>query len=1011
MSYSSSPSPPRKRRRMSSPTYDDQLAFPGRDELEAIDKLELSLSQASSLFRKGTSIVLATGTSSQDCFGLEISHRVSDSTDLSVSVPCHASSPRQHAPPPRSHDIDDPFSSTSRSPTRLLSASVSNDQHTNITLRPSDLESGQGEDDISVEQERDTIPSNIGFTSASGLVTSSMGFTSASALPSKSATVPRDASYSPPPFGALDENAQSDTPIARVFDTTGNKLFSTFTSFGKQKNIFQPSAAAMRTALERAQRWAAEDSDLYVDLPGDHPETTADGSILPRKAQAAVESVSFQGTRIDATASESASEGPLASGRTNVAYDIVGPPNLVRDVAGETFRSAAYLSNPTALESHPRQTSSALGIEGTPSLKPFKSPMPNPSATRNSGNPQHTSSLFNTVASTPTRVPKPGVPDSSFSSAVTASSLRFSTPMHIRGTPIRNGPMKKFVTPFKPGMRPGEAGHKQLKARYDGDRDNITSGSRTEITSSINSGPRKPTRRRFFDLSTMRGRMTLASSGFQPGKHGPEVLTNLGINVAELHDINPKSALQHRFHVLPQGISYTDSVSRGPTDALWELKELGCHMATQEWVDNHWSLILWKLAGMVALNPESEADNDRKRWSWAETMRQLRYRYEKELNCGARPALRLIAAQDASAGLHMVFCVSDITWSGSGTGDDGLPLVPHPTLELTDGWYRLRAQADDVLARAARRGIIRVGRKIAVCGASLPRNAEPCEVLEAYDKVKLNITGNGSHLAPWYTKLGFQPRPAIATLHALSPEGGVVPCLQLVVTKVYPIAFIEFRKDVDGNVMREGPRREKEELAAQDAWSQKREHEYRRLRKEAEDKQKLLLEWAHRFQLKSGGDWHPRDDEDMPEHIESMFDDCEYASDPSSVLRRASKAEAGWLARFAQERAEQEREAVDLGLERELQSTCPPREVRSFRVLLTHDACTTRRPARRVAELTVWDVLSLGFDGTPAGHFKEGQRFQVTNLLPTQKNAWMDRGVEGAHVYLSTSKTSRWIKL
>ena len=62
--------------------------------------------------------------------------------------------------------------------------------------------------------------------------------------------------------------------------------------------------------------------------------------------------------------------------------------------------------------------------------------------------------------------------------------------------------------------------------------------------------------------------------------------------------------------------------------------------------------------------------------------------------------------------------------------------------------------------------------------------------------------------------------------------------------------------------------------------------------------------------------WHA---DDMPEHIESMFDDCEYASDASSVLRRVSKSEAGWLARFTRERAKQEREALELGLEQELQ--------------------------------------------------------------------------------------------
>jgi breast cancer 2 susceptibility protein len=210
-------------------------------------------------------------------------------------------------------------------------------------------------------------------------------------------------------------------------------------------------------------------------------------------------------------------------------------------------------------------------------------------------------------------------------------------------------------------------------------------------------------------------------------------------NVAELLDLSLKSALQHRFHLSIQGILSSDPVPlhlRGSVDALRDLKAIGCHLATQEWVDNHWSLILWKLAGMAALDPESEADVDRRRWSWSETMRQLQYRYafpsifyyvnrapahsyEKELNCGARPALRLIAAQDVSAGFHMILCVSGIVWSESGIGDDGLPLVPHPTLELTDGWYRLRTRVDEALARAARRGVIRVGRKIAVSGTSV----------------------------------------------------------------------------------------------------------------------------------------------------------------------------------------------------------------------------------------------------------------------------------------------------
>jgi hypothetical protein len=57
----------------------------------------------------------------------------------------------------------------------------------------------------------------------------------------------------------------------------------------------------------------------------------------------------------------------------------------------------------------------------------------------------------------------------------------------------------------------------------------------------------------------------------------------------------------------------------------------------------------------------------------------------------------------------------------------------------------------------------------------------------------------------------------------------------------------------------------------------------------------------------------------MPGHIEAMFDECEYSSDPSAVLRRTSKAEAGWLARFTRQRAEQERETLEQELECELQ--------------------------------------------------------------------------------------------
>jgi hypothetical protein len=86
---------------------------------------------------------------------------------------------------------------------------------------------------------------------------------------------------------------------------------------------------------------------------------------------------------------------------------------------------------------------------------------------------------------------------------VPMSGAKFSTPMPIKGTPMRKVPAKKFVTPFKQGMRPGEPGHTQLKACYDTERVSTASGLSTDGLPSVSYGPRGPTGRRFFNLSML----------------------------------------------------------------------------------------------------------------------------------------------------------------------------------------------------------------------------------------------------------------------------------------------------------------------------------------------------------------------------------------------------------------------------------------------------------------------------------------------------------------------------
>ena len=97
-------------------------------------------------------------------------------------------------------------------------------------------------------------------------------------------------------------------------------------------------------------------------------------------------------------------------------------------------------------------------------------------------------------------------------------------------------------------------------------------------------------------------------------------------DVQELRQINPTTAIYYSFHSADPIEDTPEPLQLGPEAAFAQLKELGCTLATQQWVANHYGLILWKLAGMVCLEPEREQNPKPKRWCWPEVMRQLRYR-------------------------------------------------------------------------------------------------------------------------------------------------------------------------------------------------------------------------------------------------------------------------------------------------------------------------------------------------------------------------------------------------
>jgi hypothetical protein len=61
------------------------------------------------------------------------------------------------------------------------------------------------------------------------------------------------------------------------------------------------------------------------------------------------------------------------------------------------------------------------------------------------------------------------------------------------------------------------------------------------------------------------------------------------------------------------------------------------------------------------------------------------------------------------------------------------------------------------------------------------------------------------------------------------------------------------------------------------------------------------------------------------------------------------------------------------------QHLCPPRDVRNFRVVMVQDARTQRKPSPRLAQVTVWDALSLiNPEESNTDTFQVGRRFKVS---------------------------------
>jgi breast cancer 2 susceptibility protein len=86
-------------------------------------------------------------------------------------------------------------------------------------------------------------------------------------------------------------------------------------------------------------------------------------------------------------------------------------------------------------------------------------------------------------------------------------------------------------------------------------------------------------------------------------------------------------------------------------------------------------------------------------------------------------------------------------------------------------------------------------------------------VLDSLGTTRLVLSGNSCHLAKWDARLGIHFKPFVAGLSSLTNDGGSISLMDVIVERLYPMAYMCGDKGSKGS-----PWGEEEERAKQDIW-------------------------------------------------------------------------------------------------------------------------------------------------------------------------------------------------
>jgi len=294
------------------------------------------------------------------------------------------------------------------------------------------------------------LTSNGGMQSSPS-VPATVGFTSVRAMAGK---IPNDGHRSPSPEGPPSEqdyDSWFDTPSTDVpafvgfqsASITKDTGFVGFTSVGKG-TTFQPSKNALESVKKRMRAWEADaEEELSYILPSTSQTepTPPPRPVTPTKPSS--------GVNQNSTSPVPALSRQISPQHTPFTKQKAFKPPLLASRANTTNSVLASPSN----------TAQSKG-----SVPQFKPPLLSSISTSTLPNP-----------STPSRA---------------ASDSAFRTPAKL-GVTHRSGSTKKFTTPFKPGMRPGDPS--RAKPQEDQENKRLQEPKKGQVFQiQMNSPPRKP---------------------------------------------------------------------------------------------------------------------------------------------------------------------------------------------------------------------------------------------------------------------------------------------------------------------------------------------------------------------------------------------------------------------------------------------------------------------------------------------------------------------------------------